>query len=225
MIGSEEAQRFLAGRPVAILPGVGPAAIRGLEAAGLRTVGDLARAEPRELVRRLGAHGLRLHALAQGRDARPVDPDSGRKACSAETTFNADLSALDQLEDRLWPCCEKVAARARADGFAGRAVVLKLKTADFRILTRRRTLPAPTQTARTLFATARDLLRPEADGRPFRLIGVGLSDLVESVGESDTDLFGAGEARTRATETTIDRLRARFGQAAVVSGRAVRREG
>ena len=161
VIGAAEAQAFLAPRPVSILPGVGPALARSLEAAGLSKVGDLASASPKSLAARFGAHGLRLSGLAHGQDARTVDPASERKGVSAETTFDTDLRELSALEDRLWPCCEKVAARARADGFAGRAVVLKLRTADFRRLTRSRTLPAPTQTARTLFAVAREMLAAE----------------------------------------------------------------
>jgi DNA polymerase IV len=223
VIGAGEAETFLADRPVAILPGVGPAMARSLEAAGVRRVGDLTRMAPKELGRRFGDYGLKLAGLARGRDGRSVDPDRERKAVSAETTFDADLATLAALEDRLWPCCEKVAARARAEAFTGRAVVLKLKTADFRLLTRRRTLSEPTQTARTLFACARELLRLEVDGRAFRLIGVGLADLAQV--QEGGDLFGGGETRTRATEATIDTLRARFGQAAVVSGRAVKRDG
>ncbi len=224
VIGLAEAQTFLATRPVSILPGVGPAMTRGLETAGYRTVGDLARAEPKALAQRFGAHGLRLASLARGQDTRAVDPDSERKGVSAETTFNTDLTSLEALEDQLWPLCEKVGSRARAGGFAGRAVVLKLKTGDFRLLTRRRTLSTPTQTARTLFAAARELLRAETGRIAYRLIGVGLADLTETV-EGAEDLFGDdGETRARTTEKTVDRLRARFGQGSVMSGRALKRE-
>ena len=176
------------------------------------------------MAQRFGAQGLRLSRLARGQDARAVNPDSERKGVSAETTFDTDLRDLQALEDRLWPCCEKVAARARADGFAGRAVVLKLRTADFRRLTRSRTLPAPTQTARTLFAVAREMLAAEVGAKAYRLIGVGLAELSEAE-TAAADLFGGdGEARARTTETAVDALRGRFGAAAVVSGRALRRE-
>ena len=223
VIGAAEAQAFLAPRPVSILPGVGPALVKSLEAAGFSRVGDLAAAAPKVLAERFGAHGLRLSELARGQDGRAVEPLSERKGISAETTFNADLRDLASLEDRLWPCCEKVAARARADGFAGRTVVLKLRAADFRRLTRSRTLPAPTQTARTLFAVAREMLAAEVGGVAYRLIGVGMSDLSQ-VETAAADLFGGdGEARARTTESAVDALRGRFGPGAVVSGRALRR--
>jgi DNA polymerase-4 len=222
VIGAAEAESFLASKSVTLLPGVGPAMAESLRKAGMTRIGDLAAADPKDLVARWGAYGLRLWELARGRDARPVDPDHDRKGISAETTFDEDHAALDALEDRLWPCCEKVATRLRAEGMAGRVVTLKLKTPDFRIITRRRTLPAPIQTAKSLFAAAREMLRAEARGGAYRLIGAGLSDLVEA-SDAPEDLFDRTETRARAAEHSLDKLRARFGKTAVVSGRALKK--
>jgi DNA polymerase-4 len=141
--------------------------VRSLELAGLRTVGDLARTEPRALADRFGAYGLRLSQLAQGQDARAVDPDSERKSVSAETTFDEDHADRQALEDRLWPLCEKVARICRRNGIAGRVVVLKLRKTDFNIVTRRRTLAVPTQTARVLFQAARAVWPPRSMARPI----------------------------------------------------------
>jgi DNA polymerase-4 len=221
VIGAAEAQAFLAPRPVGILPGVGPAMVRALAQAGFSTVGDLARADAKVLANRFGAHGLRLHQLAHGRDARAVNPDEGRKGISAETTFLEDLRDYADLEEKLAPLCERVARQARAAGVAGRVVQLKLKTADFKILTRRRTLPVATQTAKRLFAVGRELLAVEARGRPYRLIGIGLADLADAA-SVEADFFAGEEKRALAEETTLDAIRARFGPAAVVSGRALR---
>ncbi|MEO8115357.1 MAG: DNA polymerase IV [Phenylobacterium sp.] len=221
VIGAAEAQVFLGPRKVGILPGVGPAMVAGLEKAGYRTVGDLARADPKELVQQYGSHGLRLVDLAHGRDSRAVDPDQVRKGISAETTFNDDLSALGDLEDELVQLCEKVARHARKDGLAGRVVTLKLRTTDFKIVTRRRTIAVPTQTARTLFAVGRELLAKEATGRPWRLIGIGMAELVEAEGAAD-DFFAGDERKALAAERTLDAIRARFGTGAVTSGRILR---
>ena len=221
VIGGAEAQAFLADRTVSILPGVGPAFAQTLVSDGFRKVGDLARAPAKDLADRYGVYGLRLHDLSHGRDSRHVNPDEERKGVSAENTFNTDLAAVGDLEDELWPLCEKVARKMRRDGMTGRVVTLKLKTADFKLRTRRRTLAVPTQTAKTLFACGRELLRAEATGRTFRLIGIGLSDLHEAT--APEDFFGEGEARSRAAEQTIDRLRSRFGDTAVISGRALKR--
>ena len=219
VIGSE-AQQLLAPRPVSILPGVGPIFGRTLRADGFETIGQLAGADVRDLVKRYGDWGLRLHDLSHGRDSRPVDPEHDRKGMSAETTFNVDLSSVADLESQLWPLCEKLASKARRDGIAGRVVTLKLRRTDFRILTRRRTLADPVQTARTLFAEGRALLKPEL-GRPYRLIGIGMADLVDAA-DVAPGLFAADRTRELATETTIDRLRDRFGPGAVISGRSLK---
>jgi DNA polymerase-4 len=224
VIGGAEAQAFLAPRPVGILPGVGPAMVASLDRAGYRTVGDLARADIKALAERFGSHGLRLSRLSHGEDHRPVNPREERKGISAETTFNEDLSALSDLEDVLAELSEKVARHARADGLAGRVVTLKLRTTDFRILTRRRTIPVPTQTAKTLFAVGRELLATEATGRPYRLIGIGMAELVEA-GAVEDDFFAGEERRALAGEKTLDAIRARFGAGAVTSGRIFRAKG
>ena len=221
VIGAAEAQAFLSERPVTLLPGVGPVFARALAREGYARIGQLAAAEPKALVRAFGTGGLRLHDLAHGRDARAVQPDSERKGISAETTFGEDLSRITDLEDRLLPLCEKVAARARAGGVAGRVATLKLKTADFRLLTRRRTLPSPTQTAQVLFEAARTLLRAEATGARYRLVGAGLSDLQpEAAGPGD--FFASAETRARKAEHAVDSLRQRFGEDAVRRARTLR---
>jgi DNA polymerase-4 len=223
VIGGAEAQSFLAPRPVGILPGVGPAMVASLERAGYRTVGDLARADVKALAERFGSHGLRLSRLSHGEDHRPVNPREERKGISAETTFNEDLTALSDLEDVLAELSEKVARHARADGLAGRVVTLKLRTPDFKIHTRRRTIPVPTQTAKTLFAVGRELLAAEATGRPYRLIGIGMAELVEAAAVED-DFFAGDERRALAGEKTLDAIRARFGAGAVTSGRILRKK-
>ncbi len=223
VIGAAEAETFLAPRAVSIMPGVGPAFAASLQKAGYRTVGDLARADPRTLAERFGAGGLRLADLCRGRDSRAVDPEQARKSISAETTFNADLTKLGDLEDELWPLCEKVARHARAETIAGRVVTLKLRDSDFRIVTRRKTLPIATQTAKTLFQVGRELLKPEVGAAAYRLIGVGMSDLVDG-DLAVSDFFAGAESRALQSEKALDSLRARFGAGAVVSGRALKRE-
>ncbi len=221
VIGGAEAKSFLAQRPVGILPGVGPAFVRSLEKRGLRTVGDIAQTDPRDLAKWFGVSGARLAELSRGRDARAVNPDGDRKSISAETTFDHDLKSTADLEARLWPLCEKVARRARTEGVAARTIVLKLRRPDFSIVTRRRAAPAPTQTAKTAFAVARDLLRGEAGSSAFRLIGVGFSDLVPQTEDGD-DFFPTPEGRTLASERAVDAVRGRFGDGAIVSGRGLR---
>jgi DNA polymerase-4 len=221
VIGAAEAQRFLAPKPVSIIPGVGPAFAQSLQKAGFKTVGDLAQADPKLLAERFGAGGLRLVDLSRGRDTRAVDPEQARKSISAETTFNEDLTKLDALEDQLWPLCEKVARHARSETIAGRVVTLKLRDSVFRIITRRKTLPIATQTAKTLFQVGRELLKPEVGAAAYRLIGIGMSDLVDG-DLAVSDFFAAAESRALQSEKALDSLRQRFGADAVVSGRALK---
>ena len=218
VLGSE-AKDVLAPRPIRILPGVGPVFARTLNSDGFATVGDLAAADVRDLVKRYGETGLRLHDLAHGRDARLVNPAHDRKGMSAETTFNEDLTTAEDLEAELWPLCEKLASKARRDGVASRVIVLKLRRTDFRIVTRRISLPEPVRTARALFAAGRALMAPEL-GRPYRLIGIGMGEVVAAV--DAPALFDTAETRALKTETAIEALRAKFGARAVVAGRALK---
>jgi DNA polymerase-4 len=223
VIGAAEAAAFLAPRPVSLLPGVGAQFSRALEEAGLRTIGDIARADPGDLTRRFGVRGPQLARLARGEGGRLVNPREDRKSISAETTFFEDLSRVDDLEDRLRPLCERVASQARAEDIAGQVVVLKLRHSDFRIITRRHTLAEPTQTALTMFAQARALLAAEATGATYRLIGVGLTQFVPC-DPSATDLFPNAELRARRSERIVDGLRDRFGAQSLVNARHLRRE-
>jgi len=169
-------------------------------------------------MRRYGAMGLRLARLSRGIDDRRVTPDSEVKSISAETTFDIDIRDARTLEKKLFQLSEKVSARAKAQGFAGSTVTLKLKTADFRIRTRSRGLPSPTVLAARIFETGRDMLMKEADGTAYRLIGIGLSDLADLDKADPADLVDTSIARTVKVEGAVDALRARFGKAAVVKG-------
>ncbi|CAN5338034.1 DNA polymerase IV [soil metagenome] len=220
VVSARDAVAILAPRPVTALPGVGPVFGRTLRSDGFDTIGDLAAADVRDLVKRYGETGLRLHDLSHARDARAVKPEHDRKGMSAETTFNTDLTTPAELEAELWPLCEKLASKARRDGVASRVIVLKLRRTDFKIVTRRITAPDPVQTARGLFALGRELMKPEL-GRPYRLIGIGMAEVQDAV-EGPTGLFAAAATRTLKTETTIDKLREKFGKDAVIAGRALK---
>jgi DNA polymerase-4 len=215
VIGAAEAAAFLATRPVTQIFGVGKVAQARLAADGFRTVGDLQRAGEAELTRRYGAEGTRLARLARGIDDRPVSAERETKSISAETTFDADIGDFRQLELRLWRLAEKVSARLKGGELAGATVTLKLKTADFRLRTRAQSFGQPTQLAAKIFACGRELLARETDGTKYRLIGIGVSALVPAAGGDFADLI---DRRTADAERAMDRLRARFGDDAVVKG-------
>ena len=145
------------------------------------------------------------------------------KSISSETTFHADTADPDILDGHLWRLAEKVSDRAKAKDLAGRVVVLKLKRANHAILTRRHALRSPTQLADTLYREVRALYDRAGDPGPFRLIGVGLAELVAAGGADLTEDLLDPAARKRAmAERAADRIRARFGADAIVKGRALR---
>lgn len=219
IIGAHEAKAILAPMPVAVLWGVGAVFSRRLNADGLFTIGDLQKTDPSILARRYGENGLRLAALSQGEDRRRVSPAGKSKSVSAETTFHVDIFDRQELEDRLWPLCERVASRMKAKNYAGRVVMLKLKSADFRTITRRTTLPQPSNLARTAFDAAIEMLADCRERRAYRLIGVGYSDLCQDARAPQADMFGDAEEKTRREEEAIEAIRKKFGDSAISSGR------
>lgn len=221
VIGERDAQAFLEKQPVRAIFGVGPAFAAKLERDGIRTLADIRRHGDKEMARRYGEMGFHLARLARGEDTRKVKPERERKSVSCETTFNADHDDLETLEKQLWRLCVRVSDQMKAKGIAGSVVTLKLKSSDFRTRTRRRTLSEASQLADTLYRVGRDLLRPEADGTRYRLIGIGFSGLQDAVGDSG-DLLDPNAIRRATAERAIDKARARFGGDAVVKGIAFR---
>jgi DNA polymerase-4 len=222
VIGRAETLDFLAPRPVGLIWGVGRAMQERLAQDGIRTIADLRQRAESDLFRRHGAEGGRLYRLARGVDTRKVRPEREAKSVSAETTFNEDIREFETLCPILWDLSEKVHRRLKAAALAGTTVTLKLKSADFRILTRARTLPAATQLARRIYEPAKDMLAGEAKGRQaFRLIGVGVSGLVPAEEADRGDLLDQDLKRDIATETAMDAIRAKFGARAVIRGTAI----
>ena len=167
--------------------------------------------------------GDRLWHLARGQDNRRVSPHEPVKSISNETTFDADIADRERLEGHLWRLAEKVADRAKARDLAGRTVTLKLRRQDFSLLTRRQSLREATQMADGLWRAGQALLAQVAEPGPFRLIGIGLSDLVPATAADRTaDLLDPGAAARAAAERAADRIRARFGPDAIVKGRSLR---
>ena len=222
VVGRSDALAFLTDKPVRLLWGVGPVLERRLKRDGLDTIGALRGVPKAALVARYGRIGTRLNRFAVGRDGRAVIASRAAKSISAETTFAKDIADADALAQRLWPLCERVSRRLKRAEVGAATVTLKLKTAEFRIRTRSRRLNAPTQRARALFEVAEALLRVEARGEHFRLIGLGASILVAARLADPADLF---DARNAALERSIDDVRARFGEGALVSGRVTARQG
>ncbi len=220
VIGAEEARAWLANEPVRLMPGIGPALARKLEAIGITRLGHIQVLSDRDAVRKLGEDGPSLARRARGEDTRAVHPGHESKSISAETTFGTDLVAVRDLERHLWRLSEKLARRLKSQDLAASGVVLKLKTASFASRTRAARLPAPTVLPDRLFNAARALLAREATGTAFRLIGIGANPLAPRDQADHGDLADAETPRMAAAQAAIDTLRERFGETAVIKGRA-----
>lgn len=223
VIGRAETDDFLRDQPVGLIWGVGAAGQAALSRAGIRTFSDLLRWDRKDLGARFGTMGDRLWHLARGQDARRVSARTPIKSISHETTFHEDTAAPDLLDGHLWRLAEKVSDRAKARDLAGRVVVLKLKRSDHGLITRRHALGDATQLADILHTQAAEMLRGALDKGPFRLIGVGLSELCAAEDADRTaDLLDPSAARRADAERASDAIRARFGKDAIVKGRALR---
>jgi DNA polymerase IV len=223
VLGRQDAQDFLAPKPVKIIWGVGVAMQAQLERAGIRTIADLRRWEMADLTARFGSGAGRLYHLARGNDKRPVQQDVAVKSISKETTFDTDTADIDVLDGHIWRLAEQVSFRAKAKGFAGKTVTLKLKRSDFSAISRRLTLPDATQLSDRIYRAARQLFDQAAQAGPFRLIGVGISDLGPAdLADSTADLLDPNAPKRAAAERAADAIRARFGAGAIVKGRALR---
>jgi len=189
-------QEILADLPVRALPGVGPATAETLRRVGLTRISDVAQTPEDELVRLLGrAHGAGVHALALGRDERPVVAERDAKSVSVEDTFEVDLADLDRIRFELERLTERCVHRLRAAGRSGRTVVIKVRRFDFTTLTRSETLPSPTDDPLVIAAIARRLLAQVELAGGVRLLGVGVSGLADFTQE---DLFAQAQREAEA---------------------------
>jgi DNA polymerase-4 len=212
---------------VSALWGVGEATAETLSKLGLHTVGDLAATPTATLVRALGqAAGTHLSALARGKDDRAVVPHEPEKSIGAEHTFDTDIDDPADVRRELLRLAERVAARLRAAGVRSRTLSIKIRYADFRTVTRARTLAEATDVGRDVYATAADLYDALGLVRPrIRLVGVRAEGLISAEDHSHQLAFGERKRGWREAEFAMDRATRRFGSDAVRPASLVARGG
>jgi len=232
VVESGKELEFLHPLPVERLWGVGPATRKRLDRFGIRTIGDLAALPEETLTRAVGdAHGRHLHALAWNHDDRGVETERRAKSVGHEETFPRDVVDRTILEREVLRFADKVASRLRRAGLAGRTVHLKLRYGDFKTITRSRTIAEPTDLAADFARIGTELLRAVDLGAGLRLLGLSVSQLQEAVAVQEA--FGLDDAESpRGSEKTrrdrgdlersVDRVRARYGDEAVMPARLVR---
>ena len=210
---------FLAPLPVEKLPGVGKQSARVLRSLGVNTIGDLSLTPAHTLRSRLGSAGEMLHRLANGIDESQVLPPGNAKSISREITFAEDTRDPSFLEATLWAQSERVGADLRKQGKQAKCVTLKMRYADFSTITRSRTLQHGFDTDQQIFETGIGLLHrvPQTERRAVRLIGIGVSNLVEA--GLQARLFSPSTAKLEQLNKAVDQIRTRYGFDAIQTGR------
>ncbi|MCL0097140.1 DNA polymerase IV [Dehalococcoidia bacterium] len=220
-IARGEERSFLAPLPIAKLPGVGKKTEQVLSGLGIDTIGKLSVMPLSALKSRFGASGELLHRYANGIDNREVEPPGAAKSISRETTFGKDTKDRSLLEATLRYLSERVGAELRRRGRQARCVTLKLRYADFTTITRSRTLKQASNTDQTIFDTGLELLNKALaqEKQPVRLIGIGVSNLVEP--GRQLDMFDSSAQRLEQLNIAIDRIRDKYGFTAIQTGRTL----
>lgn len=209
--------------PIRRLWGVGEATAAVLKRFRIETIGQMACARPEELEPQLGKLAYELHLLANGKDERPVVPESDAKSIGKELTFESDLRSRQEMLAYILALSEKVGWRLRLAGVSGRTITLKLRFASFKTITRSRTLPDPVCADEIIYETCRDIFNKLTLPEGVRLLGVTVSHLGAET--SQTNLFEEDNAaKRRAVYSAIDQLKARFGENVVKRGGLIKPE-
>lgn len=222
VIGESEAYSRLGDMHVSKLWGVGKAMQTRLQRDGITHIHQIQQISESEMARRYSQTGLRLAYLSRGRDNRSIVPESVAKSISSETTFNKDIRDPAELEKTLWHLSQKTADRCKAKGMAGKTIILKAKTADFKTITRNHTRHDATQMADSIFTDGQHLLNgllSQYSGEAFRLIGIGVGSLTQERLGDIPDLAEPDRKRRIETERTMDQLREKFGKESIRKGR------
>ena len=225
-----EEAAFMRRLDLADIPGVGPALVESLKRRGLVRIEDALEVEFEWLQKWFGEHRARwLHRRMRGQDTNRVDPREPRKSISSERTFFSDLESDEELEGALLRLSVSVCRTMRKSGLRARTITVKLRDGDFTTRSRGQTVPKAVETDAAVFGVACELLRELREKRrtTSRLLGVGLTNFVPGVDPAQLGLFedqeGIEGERERALGKAVDGLRDRFGDAAVVPGRMIRK--
>lgn len=218
ILDHKDIRNFLDDLPIEKIPGIGSKSASRIHEMGVRVASDVLKYPSTFWVARLGKLGQLLFDRALGIDPSPVVPCSEPKSCSAEDTFPEDTDNLLEIEKWLLLQAESVGRSLREAGLRGRTVTLKIKTTDFRLITRSHTLPEPTDCTQLIFDAARVLLHGLNLSRKVRLTGIGVSNFAPQLRQAKLFADRSCERLTR-IDDAVDRIRDKFGDRALKRGR------
>ena len=221
LLGRGDSKKFLSSQPVEILWGVGKILKRKLNDDGIKTISQIEELGIKEVINRYGSIGSHIYSLSQGKDLRRVVPQRQIKSISHETTFENDISDKEVLEKKLWSLCEKVSKRSKEKGLGGQTITLKLKTKEFKLISRSCTIDEPTQIGELIFQNSKTLLDREDEKIKYRLIGVGISNLKDSELCDLYDLINISKTKNAKIQYAIDDIRNKFGKDLIKKGRSI----
>jgi DNA polymerase-4 len=226
-VREEQVQGFLDPMPVSRLWGIGKQTAPRLKALGILTIGQLRRSDDGLLQPVLGNRVSHFKNLAQGRDQRAVEPKRPDQSISHEVTFDTDILDASELLAELQRQTESVARRLRAQDLMARTVVIKLRDADFRTITRSRSLRACSSSTRTLYRMARALFenwRSDHRATPLRLLGVGVTGLEQGGAGSDATADRLDSRGDQDIDRVTDQINRRYGEAGLTHAQTLRRK-
>lgn len=216
-IAEDRVLEFLHPLPVNAIWGVGPKTNEELQKLGLRTVADIANTPRQTLIRALGeAAGASLYELSWGRDYRDVEPEEVDKSISAAETFDTDTEDQEIVLRELLRLTEKATYRMREKDFSARTISIKVRFADFKTITRSKTVPLAISATHEVFEVVKTLfLALKLDRARIRLVGVSLDGLEDGIDATEQLVLGEREKGWRQATAAIDKASARFGQGSV----------
>ena len=216
-IAADRVLEFLHPLPVSAIWGVGPKTNEELQKLGLRTVADIANTPRQTLIRALGeAAGASLYELSWGRDYRDVIPEEVDKSISAAETFDTDIEDQEIILREFLRLTEKATYRMREKDFSARTISIKVRFADFKTITRSKTLPLPISATHEVFDVVKTLfLALKLDRARLRLVGVSLDGLEDGIDGNEQLILGEREKGWRQATAAVDKASARFGQGSV----------
>jgi len=220
-VAEGEERSFLAPLPIARLPGIGKKTERILNGLGISTIGEISSMPLDALKSHFGASGELLHGYANGIDDREVKLPGAAKSISRETTFGKDTKDRSLLKATLRYLSERVGSELRQRGKQAKSITLKLRYADFTTITRHHTLRQGSNTDQTIFDTGLGLLKKalSQEKQPVRLIGIGVSNLIEP--GRQLDMLDSSAQRLEQLNKAIDRIRKKYGFTAIQTGRTL----